>query len=143
MWGWNFDFPATFDLLPGVSFCRSMCDQQTARAGLARFVEQDIDPRLYRLRRAIGTPCYSVSPAGAERLRRHCLPLRPMPIHFPVIRHTMANVGIDIMMTHLYPAIEAYLSFPPLVVTPNDARVSTIQTGVSLADLQERRRAKS
>lgn len=138
LWGWNFDLPVVFELLPGVSYCRTTCDQAAMRSGLAQFAEQQVDARLFHLHRAIGTPCYSVSPGGAETLRRHCLPLRPMPLHAPLLsRRTIANVGIDIMMNHLYPLIEAFISFPPLVVTPNHQQVSTIQTGISVADLRQ------
>ena len=137
LWGWNFDAPMTFELLPGVSTGRIVCDQDSMRAGVPRFVEQTIDFRLFRLMRAFGTPCYSISPKGAAGLRQHCLPLRPMPLYSPVLQRFFPNNGIDMMMNALYPEISAFVSIPPLVVTKNDHDKSTIQTGRTLAELRD------
>jgi glycosyl transferase, family 25 len=127
LWGWNFNSIMAFDFLPGVSPCVSYFDQAAMRAGIAAFQSQSISPHLFRLQRAFGIVCYSISPKGAGVLRHHCLPLREMAVAFPGLPRAMMNNGIDIMMNDAYPRIEAYVSFPPLVITKNQYEQSTIQ----------------
>jgi glycosyl transferase, family 25 len=127
LWGWNFDSILYFDLLPGISSCVSLFDQQAMRSGVESFQVQPILPRLFRLLRAFGIPCYSISPKGAQLLRGHCLPLREMPVFFPGLNREIPNNGIDIMTNDAYPRINAYVSFPPLVITKNEHERTTIQ----------------
>lgn len=135
MWGWNFDSYLTFQMLPGVSPCVASFDQRAMSAGIRNFQQQTIAFQLYRLLRGFGTICYSISPKGAAALYRHCLPLRPMPVYFPGLNRTMANTGIDVMMNATYPAINAFVSFPPLVLAENEASGSTVQQAPA-AELQ-------
>ena len=125
LWGWNFDSWLYLDMLPGVSPALVAFDQDAMRAGIDNFRDHVPTPRLFRLLRAFGSPCYSVSPKGAAILRRHCLPLRPMQVHFPGLDRTLANKGIDIMMIDLYPGMNAFVSFPPLAITKNRHDIST------------------
>lgn len=127
LWGWNFDSWLYFDMMPGVSPCLAAFDQDAMRAGVDKFLDHAPTPRLFRLLRAFGCPCYSVSPKGAGILRRHCIPIRPMPVYFPGLDRTVANNGIDIMMNDIYPRMKAYVSFPPLAITPNRHDLSTSQ----------------
>jgi hypothetical protein len=112
-------------MMPGVSPALVAFDQGAMRAGIDNFREHVPAPRLFRLLRAFGCPCYSVSPRGAAILRRHCLPLRPIQVHFPGLDRTIANKGIDIMMNDLYPRMNAFVSFPPLAITKNRHDIST------------------
>jgi glycosyl transferase, family 25 len=128
LWGWNFDSVVNFEALPGVSSCLSYMDQGAMRSGIDAFRTQLISPWLYRLHRAFGLVCYSVSPKGAQLLRDHCLPLREMIVFFPGYVGDVPNNGIDTMANDLYPSINAYVSFPPLVITKNERDRSTIQT---------------
>jgi glycosyl transferase, family 25 len=127
VWGWNFDSYVSFDMLPGVSTCLAAFDQETMRAGTEIFQAQLPSPRLFRLLRAFGSACYSVSPKGAALLRHHCIPLREMPVYFPGLNRQLPNNGLDIMMNDAYPRMNAFLSFPPLAITKNRRDVSTVQ----------------
>ena len=60
-------------------------------------------------------------------LRDRCLPLRQMDVHFPGLNRALYNTGIDIPMNDAYPEIEAYVGFPPLVVTKNEHETTTVQ----------------
>jgi GR25 family glycosyltransferase involved in LPS biosynthesis len=120
LWGWNFDAALDIDLLPGVSPCLVLFEQPKLRAAAARFQQLPISPQLFRLRQALGLPCYSVSPKGARALREFCLPLRPMQLRLPGRDRRLRNVGIDCMMAGLYPEIVAFASFPPLAITKNE-----------------------
>ncbi len=146
LWGWNFNSYLSFQILPDVSPCHARFDERTMRAGIEVFRQQAVDFRLYPLFRAFGIPCYSISPKGAALLSRHCVPLRPMRVYFPGLNRMALNCGIDIMMNAAYPEINAFVSFPPLVITPNDHASSTIQNDPPLApkpakaDVPQRRR---
>lgn len=119
LWGWNFNAALDMDFLPGVSPCLVLCEQDVLRTGAPRFQHQAISPQPFRVRQALGIPCYSVSTKGAQRLRQFCLPLRPMRLRLPG-RRLLRNVGLDCMMAGLYPEIAAFVSFPPVAITRNE-----------------------
>jgi GR25 family glycosyltransferase involved in LPS biosynthesis len=127
-WGWNFDSILAFDLMPGVSNCVGAFDQAGLRANLTTYQTLDLNPVPYRLQRSLGTVCQSISPAGAAKLLRHCLPIRKMETYYPLLNRTLPNKGIDNMMNELYPRINAYVCIPPLVITENEHALSTVQT---------------
>jgi hypothetical protein len=54
-----------------------------------------------------------------------------METFYPLLNRTLPNRGIDNMMNELYPKINAYVCFPPLVITKNDHALSTVQTSGS------------
>ena len=118
LWGWNFNAALDFELLPGVSPCPVLFDEASLRAALSRFQDLPISPQPFRLRQALGLPCYSVSPKGAQALREFCVPIRPMQLRLPGGRR-LRNVGIDCMTAGLYPNIFAFVSFPPVSITRN------------------------
>jgi glycosyl transferase family 25 len=129
LWGWNFDSILAFDLLPGISPCVARFNQDQLRNATAKFQLRALGPKAYRLLRAFGSVCYSVSPAGANKLLAHSLPIRPLAVAFPTVDPAFPNRGIDIVMNAAYSSIAAFVSFPPLVVTRNDNAVSTVQPG--------------
>ena len=126
-WGWNFDSILAFDLLPGVSPCAGVFDQASLRANTSAFQGLALRPVPYRLQRSLGTLCQSVSPRGAAKLLRHCLPIRPMNAFYPILNRVLPNTGIDSMMNELYPRIQAYVCLPPLAITCNEHAHSTVQ----------------
>ena len=74
---------------------------------------------LVKLHRCFGTLCYSVSPAGAAALLRACFPIRGEPVFFAGLNRTLTEYGIDIAMSRAYPGMGAYVSIPPMALTPN------------------------
>jgi GR25 family glycosyltransferase involved in LPS biosynthesis len=129
LWGWNFDAFVLLDFLPGISPCFAQFDEQQMRTNLKSFADLRITASALRLRRAFGATCYTISPAGAGKLRSFCFPLRDGTVHWPDTETNHAIIGIDVLMSTAYPEMSAYASFPPLVVTPNDHAVSTVQVG--------------
>jgi glycosyl transferase, family 25 len=127
LWGWNFDSILLFDLMPGVSPCLATFNQEQMRAGAQIFQELSIVPRPFRLFRAFGTVCYTISPRGAEKLLKSSLPLRPLKVEFPRVSPEFPNNGIDIAMNDAYPAMKAFVSIPPLAITRNEHAISTVQ----------------
>jgi glycosyl transferase, family 25 len=127
LWGWNFDSILLVDALPGVSPGLVCFDQPNMRKELSRFQALDFEPRGLRLLRAFGTICYSVTPGGAKKLLDACRPIRAMTVLIPGLAGPMFNQGLDVMCTAAYPKINAYVAFPPLVVSPNDHSGSLVQ----------------
>lgn len=127
LWGWNFDAPMLVDVLPGVSSCIAVFDQNRMAANTAQFQKMRIATRPVRLQQCFGIPCYSVTPRGARMLRDACVPIREAKIFFPGLNRELANFGIDVMMNAVYPQMKAFAAFPSLVVTKNEQSKSTIQ----------------
>lgn len=127
MWGWNFDSILQFDLLPGASQCLGAFDQAKLRGALDHYQRLALTPAPFRLIRAFGTVCYTLSPAGARKLLDRCLPIRPFTIPFPMVSPKFPNNGIDIAMNREYESLNAFVSLPPLVVTANDHGSSTVR----------------
>jgi glycosyl transferase, family 25 len=131
LWGWNFDAVLWFEMLPNVSGCRSRFNQERMRRGVGAFQKATVKPLAFKLFQAFGTVCYSISPQGARLLRQLCLPLRNMRLHVPGLRRYVANLALDVVLNHFYPELNSFVSFPPLVVTTNDTRTSTVQNAGS------------
>lgn len=133
LWGWNFDLFLEFEMLPGVSSCVAQFEQERMRSQVDAFQNQMIVPHPYKLNWAFGTACYTITPKGARTLRQKLLPLRPMLIPYPKGNRAppfgqhYRTVGIDVSMNAFYKDMNAYICFPPLVITKNDSRKSTVQ----------------
>lgn len=126
LWGWNFDACAVFDFLPGISMIWACLTAENVRSRQDAFQNIPLRPAAYRLLCSFGTPCYSVSPAGAERLTSLSVPIRHFTIAIPGLGEVY-NSGLDIVLTSICKKINAYVSFPPLVLTANDRSKSTVQ----------------
>ena len=143
LWGWNFDSILLFDFLPGISPCLGAFSEPELRAHTEEFQQLEVKPRAYRLQRAFGTLAYSVSPTGARKLTRHCLPIRKMDVFCPGLNRSVSNFGIDVMINALYPNINAYVSFPPLAVSRNEKTSSTVNRQDEGAGRQSAARASA
>lgn len=124
LWGWNFDSILFFDFLPGVSPCLGIFSQAELRKQAAAFQILDVKPHAYRLQKAFGTLAYSVSPQGAQKLLKFCLPVREMEVYCPGLNRSIPNCSFDVMLNSLYPKIKAFVSFPPLAASKNEMTTS-------------------
>lgn len=130
LWGWNFDSLLSLKPLPGL-FGTMGFDATRLLPDLAGFQAATNPPSAFRLAYGFGLPAYTVSPAGAARLIAACFPLQDFGMYVPIAGN-IRNEGIDIATNRVYGAMQAFASFPPLVVTPNDRARSTIQNGAVL-----------
>lgn len=76
-----------------------------------------------RLISAFGICGYAITPRGAQRFLERCFPMDKRTLHllgFPPVRVS----GIDSMMNAFYGSLDAYVCFPPLVMTPNEQATS-------------------
>ncbi|MGC1302044.1 MAG: glycosyltransferase family 25 protein [Caulobacteraceae bacterium] len=126
LWGWNFDSVLAGRLFGETPFAMGF-DQARMRGSIDRFREDRVQPTLLRLHRALGTVCYTVTPRGAQVLLARCFPLRPESVFIPLLDRDLPNTGVDIAMNAAYPEMAAYVAFPPLALTRNDALASTVE----------------
>jgi GR25 family glycosyltransferase involved in LPS biosynthesis len=120
-WGWNFDAQTAIELIPGMSPWVTAFGKNPRPGEIAPFQNCAISPVAFRLLRAFGIICYTITPAGARRLRELCLPVRGETWDFLEIRLRMANVALDVGVCNALPRIKAYCSFPPLVMSLNQS----------------------
>jgi glycosyl transferase family 25 len=119
-WGWNYNASFAFNI-PGLTTIRWIVRADMADNSLRvdEFQHYEVAPTIVRMRQSFGTVGYSVSPAGAQKLREFCRPIRRMKI--PGITSTpIGNGGIDVMMNGV-PEIRAFAALPPLVMARDDA----------------------
>ena len=126
-WGWNFDAPTAIELIPGLSPCATAFGKNPQPQDIYSFQDNRIRPVAYRLLRAMGIVCYTITPQGAKRLRELCLPVRNETWEFPEIKARIANIGIDVAMAQALPRLQAFCSVPPLVMSLNELKESTVQ----------------
>jgi glycosyl transferase, family 25 len=126
-WGWNFDSALCFDMIPGVSGCTGYFDQSALRNRIQAFRSANLRPRSYRLFQVFGNICYSISAAGAQLLRRNCLPLRNSFVYVPGLKANVGNYCIDVALNGVFNQMNCFVSVPPLVVTGNYRSTSTVQ----------------
>jgi glycosyl transferase, family 25 len=133
VWGWNFDLFMCFEALPGVSHILAQYDQHRMRGTTDLFQSLSLSPTTFRLLWCFGTPGYTVSPRGARKLKERLVPFRRLVLPFPDGWRsppfgTFYNVlGIDGALNSVYRELNAFVCFPPLLVTKNEGVASTIQ----------------
>lgn len=142
LWGWNFDSLLSAALLPNLSDCTLVFNQDALRRNALEWRKREVTPQLFRLHRALGTCCYSISPRGAERLLKYATPVRETQVYFPLMNRIVPNSTLDIMLNGAYSALDSYVSFPPLAVTYNDHAASTVFETSASAGLKGQRRAE-
>jgi glycosyl transferase, family 25 len=125
LWGFNLDSILAMQPMPGMTAAMYF-DFVQVLEHVEGFQALSHRPGLFRLDKCFGLPAYSISPGGAARLKAHCFPLTRYSVSFPLLGD-VANYGIDVATARAYPAIKAFVSFPPLAITRNDQAITTIQ----------------
>jgi glycosyl transferase, family 25 len=120
LWGWNFDAVMMFSMLPGVSPCLARFDQTAMQAAIERFQSLTLAPQPFRLLTAFGIMCYTIFPKGARALKEFYLPIREMKIFVPGLNREIPNYGVDVAMAGAYPRLNAFVCFPPIVISKNE-----------------------
>jgi GR25 family glycosyltransferase involved in LPS biosynthesis len=133
LWGWNFDLYLCFEMMPGVSYALAQFEQDRMRETTELFQSQIPSSRAFKLLWCFGTPGYTVSAKGARVLRDRLLPFRPMTAHFPDGERVSPGYadfsvfGVDLALNSIYRELNAFVCFPPLLVTRNEEMRSTVQ----------------
>lgn len=122
-WGFLYQTFLWVELPQSISVAEIRCRNSLLQGRIEEFQAAIYPSVLLRLRQQYGTPAYSVSPKGAASLLEGCLPLSPKLISFRDFPIVDKNLGIDCAMNGVYPRLNAYVCFPPLVVA--DARLAS------------------
>lgn len=124
LWGFNFDAGLIYKL-PGGIPCATFPSQGALKQSIGAFqVSNTIGSDIHPILANMGTIAYSLSPSGARFLLENALPVRPFTRRIPNGTE-WPNTGVDMVLNNLYDRMNAFVCFPPLVVTPNDNEAST------------------
>ena len=125
LWGWNFDAPLIINYN---NFFKNTILKWTE-------IDSDINAESYQKTQinagftdlicAFGTVAYTITPNAARKLLQSTLPLRNRLSTIPELK-SLENVGVDISMSFDYQNIGAKVCIPPMVITPNDKKTSTV-----------------
>jgi glycosyl transferase, family 25 len=88
------------------------------------FVRSAKSAAAYRLNNCFGTCGYAISPAGAKRLSKLCFSMDNRSITIAALKRTFPAFNFDCILNDVYPKIDAYASYPPLVLPKNDRNLS-------------------
>jgi glycosyl transferase, family 25 len=125
--GYNTNTIIELGISPGINFAGQFSVPFPNSVHLNEFVRVTDPVALLRLKIAFGLCGYVVTPKGAKLLIEKCLPLDTRAIYIPPESRSIYANGIDVMMVSVYSDMRAYLSCPPLVMTPNDPKTSQIR----------------
>ena len=126
LWGWNFDSILHVQALEGVKDSVMYFDGGKLGPRLAQFQQSPHKVLAFRLIQTFGTVCYTVSPTGAQFLRKNCFPLKNEGIYIPGMKKAIVNLNIDSVMNKYYASMKAFVAFPPLVWTEHDKATSDV-----------------
>ena len=127
LWGWNFDWPIEIAMAPGLGSTVVTCDEPGLRKEWRSFAASETNPALLRVLRHVGSCAYSISPAGARRFLKACLPIGGKATTYPgKIDVPWHNRTLDVEMARHYPSMSSFISVAPLAITLNDKSASTI-----------------
>jgi GR25 family glycosyltransferase involved in LPS biosynthesis len=123
--GYNTDSILDIEIANGITSAIAFSPQYPNEQALKDFVRSAKPASAYRLNNCFGTCGYAISPAGAKKLSRLCLPMNNRAITVAALKRTFPAFNFDCILNDVYPKIDAYASYPPLVVPKNDRNVST------------------
>ncbi|MBL7236474.1 MAG: glycosyltransferase family 25 protein [Komagataeibacter hansenii] len=121
LWGNNSDTALQFELLPGITQCVAVFSQDSVRMGINKFRDMDVTSLPLPLTQTFGICGYAISPLGARKMIKNCLPMTTVDIAYSSLGgRVLTATSIDHLMNQYYPTMKAYTSFPPLCLTDND-----------------------
>ncbi len=128
-WGWNTNWPALLQPGSGLpAFTLAEADDWAEPFAIDDFQTCTSAPSILGVHGLAGTPCYSITPAGAQALLRLSLPIGNATALYPGDRNrSWANGGIDVEMSRHYASLQAFACFPPMAHSPNDWNQSSIR----------------
>ena len=123
--GYNTDSILDIEIANGMTTAIAFSPNYPDENALKNFARSTKLPTVYRLHNCFGTCGYAVSPAGAKRLSKLCFPMSNRTITIAALKRTFPAFNFDCILNDVYPKIDAYAAFPPLVLPKNDRNVST------------------
>lgn len=123
--GYNTDSILDIGIANGMSSAIAFSLKYPNERSLKDFVRSTNSVSAYRLNNCFGTCGYAISPAGAKRLSKLCFPMDNRTITIAALKRTFPAFNFDCILNDVYPKIDAYAAFAPLVIPKNDHNVST------------------
>jgi glycosyl transferase family 25 len=123
--GYNTDSILDIEIANGITSAIAFSPNYPSEQALKDFVHSAKPASAYRLNNCFGTCGYAISPAGAKKLSKLCFPMNNRSITIAALKRTFPAFNFDCILNDVYPKIDAYVSYPPLVVPKNDRNVST------------------
>jgi len=121
--GWNLDSCLQLEWSAGIT-STSLCNPRYLDSEKMLSALTSVNQRSwFRLHKALGLAGYIVSPRGAERLLSWAWPLRTLPIEVQDLPLRIC-FSFDGQLNSLYPKINAWVCFPPLVLGQNNKKIS-------------------
>lgn len=117
LWGWNTNSVVSLSFLPEISPAVCFFDHGAICEQLGRFRGRRDSSFPLRLNHCFGTVAYSISPVGARKFKSGCFPMSNFDLYVPGLEGVLPNTGIDVAMCRVYPQANAFVAWPPLVVT--------------------------
>src|SRR5262249_8879264 len=108
-WGWNLYALLAIEMFPVLPPVTVLFGRNPDPAEMPAIQQAHTNPTAFRLIRAFGSVCYTITPKGARLLRESCLPVRDDVWYFPEINLRMPNAALDVVMAHAFPSIRAFL----------------------------------
>lgn len=127
-WGHNCGAHLLVEPVTGAFQTIAISDREEMQKGLPAFQRRSFAAQPLRLVQMFGLVCYSISAKGAALLRRRCLPLREMQVYCRVLGRELPNLGLDHVTIAHYADLQAFVSFPPLALCPNDKSRSLLRS---------------
>lgn len=125
LWGHNYDTSAAFnighDRGPAVAFF----SQADIVKNSTSFSNLTVTSHAFKLIQTLGICGYTVSPQGAQKLLRRCIPIKKETFYHKQLGKTLPGTSIDHVMSHHYAELDAFVCLPPLCITKNDHATST------------------
>lgn len=126
-WTWNLDAPLAVRFMENKSPAILTFEQSSYVEHAEAFRLSSEPVTALKLDKCYGTPAYTISPRGAKKFIEQCFPIKNQNVFFPLLNRESPMTGIDMAMNLIFPSTQSYVAFPPLAITPNDHKVSTIQ----------------
>ena len=117
--GCNLDSCLQLEWAPGQTFTSLFQPRFPPQAALEAALDHVKQRQWFRLHKGLGLAGYLVSPLGAARILEWALPLRTLPIQASELPERPC-FSFDGQLNSLYPQLQAWAAFPPLMLGLND-----------------------
>jgi GR25 family glycosyltransferase involved in LPS biosynthesis len=129
--GYNQNQVVNLEWAPGMSSMLVFQPKHPSDENAAVFQVSRAQVAAVPLQLCFGTSGYVISPEGARKLLQLCSPMDNRSYQVPAFSGVGRVIGIDSMLNAVFGSVRAFACFAPLVVTKNDAAVSSVQTGAA------------
>ncbi|MFT8655657.1 MAG: glycosyltransferase family 25 protein [Acetobacter papayae] len=123
-WNWAGDNVMQYELLPGVTHATITYFQDSVQKHIKDFNTTGIASLPFRLVQMFGFGNYAISPSGAAKLIKSCLPLNSEEVlHYCLGGQMLQATDLSILLNRYYMDIAAFITVPPLCLSDLSAPV--------------------